>query len=614
MSTKLGLSSSIPPLKDAAEFMLVVNTILNVFDVEHLTYTPMIVLLYHLLSSKGYRWQLWLLSVTTVISSYINISPISVVRSNNIYLRFVYLILLFITLLVCFLFPMLPPIIPSSQPRALSSGSSSSSRYKVIGTQDMLLMNGENKEFWVRFYYPSHLQGKKAYLSSCLVFISFPLIFVYVSAMKYFNFTNNNILHLIINSHSLTTAMYDSQSIVSKNELFYVAIFILVRCWKSLTECWICNVHFSSYLPGGFPVIKGMAAYAELPSILFYHMKTMTSACVEDGPISITTDNVNIVLFYTGLGGTRTSYTSTCIDLAAQGNIVIVAEFTDGTPCYTVLPNGKSREYQYFIKHECEKHSSPREVAFRFNQLVQRSKETNTILSFLFTNDDNNIYSKSVTQSPFMDSLQLLRSGFINDTLHKKVFLAGHSFGAATIVHLALSRDSNAIAFRKIVGKIHGLIACDPWCFPIDFEKDIVPVDENSVDIPLMLMHASLFQWESNLVQEKSIVSKFNKVIHYRINDAGHYNYNEVGCLSPVITSKMRKSGVQDAVALQHDINGMFIHFVNELSVHPTTVACGHNSRGEEDNDDELKKSNLLYKSFRHLQTLKYCDILDARW
>jgi hypothetical protein len=135
----------------------------------------------------------------------------------------------------------------------------------------------------------------------------------------------------------------------------------------------------------------------------------------------------------------------------------------------------------------------------------------------------------------------------------------GHSFGGATVLHTLLTRawhDWQDYAGAR--GPFSRAIVLDPWFFPLqrsllyDVEGPATAVAERraAVSAPLLVVHASDWQWADNLRDEETLVRQRTDpsapVVHMRIRNTAHNNYSDFGVMSPVVTRAMGIVGRSD--------------------------------------------------------------------
>ena len=168
--------------------------------------------------------------------------------------------------------------------------------------------------------------------------------------------------------------------------------------------------------------------------------------------------------------------------------------------------------------------------------------------------------------------------------------------------------------FRNVVGPWSRAVLMDPWMRPCKLEiptvistevsgvvklpeKDErddtnqgntlqedtkIVLNENSkifptCHTPFLVMHASRFQWEANLLDELKFVNSLPNVLHLRLEDTGHHNYTDICLMGPPIMALVGGVGWQDPVKLMDHINNLislFIMEVNENFDHRNEEKC----------------------------------------
>ena len=601
VSSWLSNQHNIPPFYSVNELLLMLFVLGVAFNqAQGYVLTPLVLVIICVCETRIWRWQLYALycsSAAISITNY-NTSKDHIYGSRfNVIARFTFLIIAFLTLTIAIIFPMMPPI----------TATKNNSGCCEVGVQDVVLgdsssIDNMSTHFYVRFYYPT--AGRVSKKSNRLVIIAFSIWLATV--------------YLTLFESTLSSFSVDSK----------ISALILAT---NAIRYWIikmCNVQYMDYMPGGLAVLNGMAKYAELPLFLFMHMVLMTTRTYADAPVVMRDDKTEprLVYFFTGLGGCRSSYSSTCVHLASLGYIVVVAEFTDGTAACTVMPSGLTRYYTAYRVTSTDNILNPdlgcfNQWRYRNNQLKKRSTEMEILNKFIFDADNSClqsiIYTNTSEKNNFFTTFSALRSRI------QTVFLCGHSFGGATAVFLNGSSKEPAVAFRKSLknAKIAGVCLSDPWLYPLDETENEFSDNKTSTrdnhdistipplpprfTVPLLVMHADLFQWPYNLNKENNLISTFEKALQVRVRDAGHYNFNEIGLLSPFITAKMKKNGSQEPLALLNNINKAIGYFFDNISENDSTLNSSVN--GE-------KKAHLLSKSLNSIQKIKTFEVLKANW
>jgi hypothetical protein len=491
-----------------------------------------------------------------------------VIHPIGIVAKCIYVFGTLLSLLLCLLIPVVPPIIANPNDDSLS-----------VGIQDVVLEES-GKQFIVRAFYPldkNHPSYKKG---SIVRYLCITTLFCVGSTVFHFA---------------------DRSAILESCLLFTIPFFgtYLIQQILEIKD----NVQYSAFIPEGFPVVSAIATFAELPFFIFTHMTLMKIHCQEDAPIS--KDAKHIVLFYPGLAGLRATHASICMNAAYAGYFVLCIESGDGTPALSILPDGTHVPYRIFAEYLKEtKYPKTMEVGdrWRYDQTIIRIKESKVIMDFLKScqNFAKSIHLGYMNENSF-HPMQLFHSIVWSSTLHyskhvqKSLFwnslichhfknlnpiLMGHSFGGATVMNLMSDEGDVAKQFRSLY-PIAGAICHDPWTeSPLPPEVKYRPHD-TITEFPVLILVAEHFQHGP----EYNIVNSCRHVIHVKIEDAGHHSYNEFAFASPIIGVRVGNIGRQDTLTLLNNINYLSIFFMNQIRQHFGT------------NDAEYENSNFSPES-----------------
>jgi hypothetical protein len=130
----------------------------------------------------------------------------------------------------------------------------------------------------------------------------------------------------------------------------------------------------------------------------------------------------------------------------------------------------------------------------------------------------------------------------------------------------------------------------------------------NPIPAPYLVAHTEYFQWPANMRQERSLVRNQDRAIHLRVTEAGHNNFSDTGFLSPYITGRlMKKTGMQDPLALQEMINDLLATFLSDCESPDTPRSISSPTPGE-------GKGSSFGKTLTFAHATKHLDILEARW
>jgi dienelactone hydrolase len=213
--------------------------------------------------------------------------------------------------------------------------------------------------------------------------------------------------------------------------------------------CWYVYRNLSCTVPdlyinkgNSFPGGPGSWAAAVIRSMLSWYGSTVSVPVYEHAPLlSPPSTFWPLVVFSHGLGGTRTTYSTVCADLASHGRIVIALEHRDGTGP-AVFPVG--RTIPYIVPDEVvwpdEKaeeewargaYNSEKALRFRKAQLDFRRREVYEALHAVRLLSAGKI-AESGLEALDVDDFDFSRWFGHIDT--DQVDLVGHSFGGATMV------------------------------------------------------------------------------------------------------------------------------------------------------------------------------------
>lgn len=162
------------------------------------------------------------------------------------------------------------------------------------------------------------------------------------------------------------------------------------------------------------------------------------AASTAGGSGSADSSTYPVIIFSHGVGGTRSTYSVLCAEMASQGFVVLAVEHTDGTAsCVHCAGKGGWRNYSGFGKGEVQ-HA----------KLAWRMREVETAVRLLESLNQGTLSSEHCQLAGGAAA-----STFLQGRLNlKEVALVGHSFGGATVTAAA----AGDLQFRAVV-------ALDPW-------------------------------------------------------------------------------------------------------------------------------------------------------
>lgn len=445
--SKLGLTHTLPLLIDEIELCLIVQLLLlGASNTIGYKISVLSFLVVHLFRG-GYRWQL--------IPTYLSASIFFVTQGHMTILRVTQILLGAATVGLCYVVPSVPMM---------------NGRGKALGVQD-LTFEGPSGKFWVRCFYPT--RGAASIPGAA-------------------NFPTPSRSGALKATFSVVTIIASSSAISYLERsnyqapLLWFSMFIAIHLFRLACD-FLYALPTSAYIPSSeFPVVLGgVANFATLPKILFSHMSHMRINCTEDAPVFYDKKSENklkVAFVLHGLGGTRCFYSFICMRLAAEGYFVISPEFGDGTACMTQFPDGTKRPYESYKTKDGEKMVSEGSHSWRRRQLEHRAQEMEIIVRFFSSLGDQGKGDVLPSQSEVIQVNPCIRwnlknggsGSYFGDSLSisnvkrstaidkersvlldiKNPLIVGHSFGAATAIHLQSSGESEATTFRSCLNRL----------------------------------------------------------------------------------------------------------------------------------------------------------------
>lgn len=272
------------------------------------------------------------------------------------------------------------------------------------------------------------------------------------------------------------------------------------------------------YTPEGpWTSARGLSTFTGIPALFFSHLAHVTidkvGALAGAKKAEGASAGRPLVVFSHGLGGTRSAYSVLLSELASRGLTVLAVEHNDGTSSIT----RGGRHYRSLTKEE---KAADEGLALRTTQIEHRLEELRLVLSAA---------CGPVTEQA--GPVALLRrdlTGCGADT--SKIYLVGHSFGAATVL-AASARTSGAV----------GCIAMDAWTFPLTAIPSLPwPI---KLTTPFLFLDSESFQWANNLDRIKVLVDGAEACgAHVMIRNTGHQNFSDFPLFAPLLIQKVMKS------------------------------------------------------------------------
>ena len=189
---------------------------------------------------------------------------------------------------------------------------------------------------------------------------------------------------------------------------------------------------------------------------------------------------------------------------------------------------------------------------FRNNQLKYRLREVGDLLDVLKgINAGESLKNQLGVSKP---AAKFDIQDFKGKLNLNKLIMAGHSFGAATV--LAVLDSSSPFHDRFIAG-----VALDPWMLPLE------PLSIPST--PLLLVNSDTFHWPENVVSMRKLLAKNARNDYLTILNTAHQNQSDLPILFPKILRRRKMGGKMDpqrAILLN---NAAVLSFLGQLLNEP---------------------------------------------
>jgi len=168
-----------------------------------------------------------------------------------------------------------------------------------------------------------------------------------------------------------------------------------------------------------------------------------------------------LVLFSHGLIGNSEVYSKTCSDIASFGFIVVALEHEDGSGAFARSVSGDAVRYRLPPMWGGLTYERESVIRFRAPFLAKREREIRRTIEFFSKDRQEKMKVFESSNRRLHDCLASVDSA--------EMLLAGHSFGAATVVHMV----------RASPDRFRGALLLDLWPYPLpDIARGIrkVPV------------------------------------------------------------------------------------------------------------------------------------------
>ncbi|KAL7422341.1 hypothetical protein Q5752_002987 [Cryptotrichosporon argae] len=236
-----------------------------------------------------------------------------------------------------------------------------------------------------------------------------------------------------------------------------------------------------------------------------------------------------LVVFSHGLAGTRNTYSQFCSSIAAEGYVVLAVEHHDGSAPSVLVSNedGSRTSMQYTPPAEVEwakgTHTSEDFRALQLDFRVREVYEAHASFKRLLRADPDLVVDglagekKATWAASFGDHV---------DT--NQVYLAGHSFGGGTMLHL-LQTSPPAKEYKPL--PVKRAIALDPWLEPLPLPA--ASTQASAAFPPVLVVNAQGFtEWTTHFQRLLKLVSSARGSL-CTIIGMGHQDFSDFPLLWP---------------------------------------------------------------------------------
>ena len=220
-----------------------------------------------------------------------------------------------------------------------------------------------------------------------------------------------------------------------------------------------------------------------------------------------------VVLFSHGLGVNRAGMSQLVYQLASQGVVVFALEHREGSACSSFYRETREAEL-VAIPHRLVGEDD-KEVEVRESQAKERTAEVLRCLDLVAKVQAGeaieNVFSLAAP-APAPSAL----AGLLDlSSLH----LMGHSFGGATVLLAATQLASSR--------KVAGVLALDPWMFPVHRLH-------LEVDLPIYVMNSEAFLLQENVDQVLRAAGARRAEVEWSVLEGGvHLSATDIPSLFP---------------------------------------------------------------------------------
>ncbi|KAJ3033977.1 Platelet-activating factor acetylhydrolase, partial [Rhizophlyctis rosea] len=295
---------------------------------------------------------------------------------------------------------------------------------------------------------------------------------------------------------------------------------------------WLPNPTFYSVGYGDFfklpswlslGVFYPLAVRATIPA----HLNTSLLSPSHEESLPKLPTRLPTIVFSHGLGGTRTTYSQVCCDLASHGFIVAAVEHRDGSATVASV-NAYADKVRYRrVADEAPSEGDAYLLKERIKQVHFKDEEIGEVMEVL----------KSLDEGRDVENLMKAYAGGFDVGSFKgrfdfeKCCAAGHSFGAATALTSLSNQKRNFDCG----------IALDPWMFAVATDIDITK--------PFITIQSETFHWRENLDPIKKLLHSPHKnpaTTFTIVRNTAHQDFSDFPYLFPTLSRRLKLGGSTD--------------------------------------------------------------------
>ena len=272
----------------------------------------------------------------------------------------------------------------------------------------------------------------------------------------------------------------------------------------------------------------------------------LTMPALSNAPFKQPLHPYPVVIFSHGLGGHRSAYSQYCGNLASYGFMVVAIEHRDNSAPVTFV-RGEEERVPFVRITQTNAYT----IDKRRDQLQHRAAEVQFAVDLV----------REMNETGRVDGLPLdFKAGSL---CTEKMVCAGHSFGAATLVHALLSTD--------IAPAFGAAILLDPWMEPlVDYLQSRIPVP------CLTILSDQFSKWVSNYSHVKTMVKSQGNALCFVVRDSLHLSQSDFHAAFPRLIKRWQGLQVSADTIMNLNVRAS-VEFLRQQG-----VDCGHVQKPDE--------------------------------